>query len=155
MYYTHVEDYVESLFLSIGVFYPNQLDAHYIAKKLGVEIVYRDHALRFANEVVLRKGSDEFEWQLFGHEICHYLIHAGCQLNMHPLFIDLQEYQANHFSYHFCVPTFMLRNLENVTVQTTMMNFTVDYDFACRRLEMYKNKFYSQEVYHESHFIGS
>jgi hypothetical protein len=60
---------------------------------------------------------------------------------MHPLFIDLQEWQAINFAYHFCVPTFMFDF--NYTVYDIVQLFNVDYAFACKRLEKYRNKFYS------------
>ena len=55
-------------------------------------------------------------------------------------FINLQEWQAKQFAYHFCVPTFMLDDLEEVTVYEIMNQFNVDEEFAVRRLEMYQNK---------------
>ncbi|HLR71553.1 MAG TPA: ImmA/IrrE family metallo-endopeptidase [Pseudogracilibacillus sp.] len=76
---------------------------------------------------------------MFGHEVCHYLRHCGNQLKMHPLFLQLQESQANHFAYHFCVPTFMLQQLREVTIYDVMELFNVEFDFALRRLEMYRN----------------
>lgn len=66
---------------------------------------------------------------------------------MHPMFIDLQEWQANHFAYHFCVPTFMLEDLEEVTIYEIMNLFNVCYDFASKRIEMYQNKLlYSKHI---------
>lgn len=80
------------------------------------------------------------QWQKFGHEVCHYLIHCGQQLNMYYLFRDLQENQANYFAYHFCIPTFMLEDLKEVTVYEVMNLFNVEYEFAFKRLEMYERK---------------
>ncbi|MDY0394741.1 ImmA/IrrE family metallo-endopeptidase [Virgibacillus halophilus] len=79
------------------------------------------------------------EWQEFGHELAHHLRHCGQQLNMHPLFRQLQEYQATYFAYHFCVPTFMLQQLIGISVKQIMNLFNVEYEFAVRRLEIYQN----------------
>src|SRR5690606_40765347 len=113
---------------------------------LGVKIIYKQRALRLDNEVLLTNGTASEEWIEFGHEICHFLRHVGNQLIMHTLFRQLQEYQANYFAYHFCIPTFMLDKLFNYTIYDVMNLFNVDYDFASKRLEMYKNKFFDSWV---------
>lgn len=143
--YTHLEDYVFDLYKSIGITSPTDLDMLLIANRLGAEIVYRRNAFSFDNEIVLVRGDERQEWMDFGHEICHYLRHSGSQLRMNPLFIELQEWQANNFAYHFCIPTFMLQEIEilrykNEAIQSIVDTFSVDYDFAIRRLEMYQRK---------------
>ncbi len=139
--YSHIEEYIYELYTSIGVENPWDIDMILIAKKLGVEVIYKEKPFRFDNEIILVRGDKSEEWMEFGHEICHFLRHCGSQLDMHPLFIDLQEYQANYFSYHFCVPTFMLDKLFNYTIYDVMNLFNVEFEFASKRLEMYKNKF--------------
>jgi len=139
--YTHLEDYINSLYKRMGITQPKQLDMHRIAKLLGLEITYDEEKIfYFSNEISLRKSTKVQEWIDFAHEVCHHLKHVGIQLVMHPLFIDLQEYQASHFAYHFCVPTFMLENVSDLSVRKIMNLFNVEYEFAERRLEMYKNK---------------
>ncbi len=113
-----------------------------IAKKLGVEITYKRRAFRLNNEIVMMKGTQIEEWMMFGHEVCHFLRHSGLQLNMHDLFRKLQEYQAEYFAYHFCVPTFMLDELSDITIHLIMNTFNVNYEFALRRLDMYQHKLY-------------
>lgn len=152
--YTHLEDYIFRIFSSIGVKQPKDLDMHTIAQKLGVEIVYRNKAFRIYDEIVLFRSNSRQEWQLFGHEVCHFLRHSGNQLLMNQLFVDLQEWQASHFAYHFCVPTFMLDKLVIHNVYDIVKQFNVDYEFAMKRLEMYQNKQYLREGYHENYIIG-
>lgn len=142
--YTHIEDYIYELYKSIGVMNPNDLDMRFIAKQLGVDVVYKRKSFRLDNEIILVRSGEREEWVEFGHEICHFLRHVGSQLNMPPLFRQLQEWQANYFAYHFCVPTFMLDRLLNYTLSDIMNLFNVGYEFASKRLEMYKNKFYSR-----------
>ena len=112
-----------------------------IAKKLGLEIIYDENKIfYFGNEISLERGTKMQEWLDFAHEVCHHLRHAGIQISMHPLFIDLQENQANYFVYHFCVPTFMLDDLKEVNVDVIMCEFNVEVEFALRRLEIYENR---------------
>lgn len=140
--YTHLEDYIHNLYKSIGVTNPAELNMFRIAKNIGVEIIYKKRAFRFNNEIVLNRGTESEEWMTFGHELCHYLRHCGCQLNMNPLFIQLQEWQANNFMYHFCAPTFMLRELNlphnyRKAIWIIQRSFNVSYEFAEVRLKQF------------------
>lgn len=60
------------------------------------------------------------------------------------------EWQANYFAYHFAVPTFMLEKLNIQTAQDIVNHFDVDYAFALRRLEMYRNN----HLYYKSEQIA-
>ncbi|WP_371811524.1 hypothetical protein [Sporosarcina sp. Te-1] len=51
---------------------------------------------------------------------------------MHPLFIELLEWQADNFAMHFCVPTFMLDRIllppdQKAAIHLIMETFKVDY----------------------------
>ena len=136
-----MEDFINQLYINLHVNNPNQLEIAYLAKRLNLNIYYGRTGLRLDNNIVIRRSNKQREWQLFGHEVGHYLRHAGNHLAMHSLFMDMQEYQATNFAYHFCVPTFMLREISELNVYNVMNLFNVEYGFASRRLEMYQNKF--------------
>lgn len=140
--YTHIEDYINDLYQSLAINDPYQLDIDYISEKLRVRVYYGESSFKYDNNIIIKKSSKQREWQKFGHEIAHFLRHVGSHLSIHYLFRDLQEYQAKHFSYHFCVPTFMLQKLKEVSVNVIMQLFNVEEEFAVRRLEMYKNKMF-------------
>ncbi|ALX49705.1 terminase [Lentibacillus amyloliquefaciens] len=140
MFFTHLEDFITNLYSKLQIHEPYQLDMFTIAKKLNIDIVYRKTSFRLGNDIVLIKSTKQKEWQNFGHELEHSLQHVGQQLNMHYLFRDLQEYQARRFAYHFCVPTFMLQQYNDLTVCDVMNLFNVEYGFALKRLEMYERK---------------
>lgn len=146
--YTHLEDYINDIYKMMNISKPSELNMYFIAQRLGIEIIYRKAPFRYGSVIALSYGTIQQRWQTFGHELCHYLVHYGQQLHMHPLFRDLQEYQSNRFAYHFCVPTFMLQQIKEVTVYKIMNLFNVEFDFALHRLEMYKNKFYKGRIYH-------
>lgn len=149
MHYTHLEDYIFKLYKSLSINKPEQLIKEDIAKKLKLEICYRSKGVLCDDSIILVKSTQRKEWMMFGHEMCHYLRHTGMQLIMHPLFRQLQEYQASYFTYHFCVPTFMLEDLKGVTAYDVMNLFNVDYDFAVRRWEMYQSKMFYRSDYFE------
>lgn len=148
MYYTGLEAFIESFYKRLEIVTPSQLCISAVADALKIEILYSETvSLRLDNYIVLRRSTDRQEWQEFGHEVCHYLLHEGDQRFMHPLFLDLQENQANYFAYHFCIPTFMLQQLYIKSVYDITRHFPVDFSFALHRLEMYQNKhFIMQET---------
>ena len=144
---THLEDFIRNLYLKIGISKPAEIDINLIAQALGINLYYGNTTFIFGNNIVIKRSNKQQEWIDFAHELCHYLRHTGFQVAMHPMFIDLQEWQANHFAYHFCVPTFMLEDLEEVTIYEIMNLFNVCYDFASKRIEMYQNKLlYSKHI---------
>ena len=140
VYYTHLEDYIIQLYQYLSIEKPHQLRIGIIANRLGLSVYYGNATFRYYDSIILKRTNRRREWQSFGHEVGHYLRHHGNQLRLHPLFADLQEHQANHFAYHFCVPTFMLKEIKGVTANDIARLFNVEFDFALRRLEMYENK---------------
>ncbi|QTD40596.1 ImmA/IrrE family metallo-endopeptidase [Sporosarcina sp. Te-1] len=116
-HYSYLEEYIIDLYKKNGINRPEQLKLDNVAKKLEI-IVY---TFGWPSEAVYANGrqyiylnrylSQEQKWQEFAHELGHILRHAGHQRKLHPLFVELQEWQANNFMFHFCVPTFMLQRI--------------------------------------------
>ena len=140
MSYTLIEDYVRDLYHRLSITEPHQLRIENISEKLDLEVFYSNATFRFYNSIILERTNRQKEWQEFGHEVCHYLRHHGNQLTMNNLFLGLQEHQADYFAYHFCVPTFMLDRLKELTVYDVMSLFNVEYEFALKRIDMYQSK---------------
>lgn len=146
-YMNRTEVYIRRFYHSINIYSPYQLDIRNISEKANLSIIHWPYTSEityyngtykiFINENLTKQQ----QWQDFGHEIGHFLLHDGNQTNMHHLFFNYQECQAEYFSYHFCVPTFMLLELKKVTIYDVMNLFNVEYNFAYTRLEMYRNKF--------------
>ncbi|MGG3452310.1 ImmA/IrrE family metallo-endopeptidase [Domibacillus aminovorans] len=143
---TYLEEFVENLYTTLSIQNPSQLDYQIIAKQLGIRV--KD---TFGSSTCLQGGSvsyillnnklsKESKWQEFAHELCHLLRHAGNQLTVPEPFLEMQEWQANSFALHFCIPTFMLEKLDlsaykQVTIAEIAQTFGVEYDFAEERLE--------------------
>ena len=157
IYYSHLEDYIKNLYTSIGINKPEQLNRYSIAFKLGITL----YTFNGASEGVYSNGrqyiflnrnlTEREQWQEFGHELCHVLRHAGNQKKMSRTFIEYQEWQADNFTLHFCIPTFMLRGLglpqdHQKAIWEIRKNFNVTHEFACKRLDMYKSKVYQEVV---------
>lgn len=146
--YNMAEDFVNRLLQSLYIRDPRQLTIENISCLLGIRVDYWE----FSSETAFYRGkcvmfleykdTSQRQWQEFAHELCHYFWHVGRQEFLPYSFYQLQEWQANNFSYHLCVPTVMLQQLKGVTVYKVMNLFNVEYDFALHRIEMYKNKFF-------------
>ncbi|WP_226639262.1 ImmA/IrrE family metallo-endopeptidase [Priestia flexa] len=142
-----LEDWIEQLYKKIGIYHPEQLDYRDIAKKLNIRLTYLEMTSRLFKDLVIidSRLSTEEQFEDFAHEACHILRHAGNHMIINDLFLELQESQAKHFVYHFCVPTFMLRNLtfcksRKETVYLIASTFKVSYELAEKRLDLFENK---------------
>ncbi|MEC3613218.1 ImmA/IrrE family metallo-endopeptidase [Bacillus velezensis] len=148
---THLEEYVKNLYCRMGMTAPLHIDMQMIAKELDIWIHFEDtHSMMLKRDgmysiVLNQKKSPEEQWQDFAHELCHVLKHTGNHFHMNKLFRELQEFQANHFMYHFCVPTFMLLNMElpqrrSHAVILIAAAFRVTASFAEKRLELFERR---------------
>lgn len=147
-YTTHTENFIKDLFNKMDITKPNHLNISNISIKLRIQIFYwkdvsqalflKEKAYIFLNNQL----TPPQQWQDFCHELGHVLLHTGNQQRMYPLFREYQEYKANNFMYHACVPSFMLDELEpsELTVENVQRLFNVEYDFAFKRLEQYRSK---------------
>ena len=145
------EKYVYSLLKSLSITRADQLGITSVSELTKTPVLYWEFSSEAViyedrHKIFLNKNlSKQKQWQEFGHEFNHVVGHAGSQSrNMNKYFYQLQEWQANYFSYHFCVPTFMLDQLKEVSVCEIMELFNVEEEFAYRRLEMYQNKVYGR-----------
>ena len=152
-HYSHLEDYIQTLFHQLELFEPVALNMRAVAKKLDIKLFYWENASRaiiyddMTAIFIDSRISPEGQWQDFTHELCHVLIHTGDQIDMPPLFREYQEFKANNFMYHACVPTFMLDELNifdstAITVNQIQQLFNVEFEFAKIRLENYLNQKY-------------
>lgn len=148
--YTYLEEYINELYRKRNITSPDQLDIKVISESLDIEIYYKDFVFRFKNKIILNKNnSPPKQWMSYGHELGHALWHTGNQMGMHPMYKEYQEWRADLFALHFCVPAFMLEKIElpkwkSEAIGLIARTFNVDYEFASNRLERWwgKKKFY-------------
>lgn len=146
----NTEKYVHHLYRSINVKSYDQLTISRVATFLDIDVRFWE----FSSEIVHYRGkykvfiNEELDcrqqWQDFGHEMAHFCWHGGSSRYLLQMYFNYQEDKADYFALHFCVPTFMLMELKGVTAYDVMNLFNVEFDFALRRLEMYKNKIYGR-----------
>ena len=86
--------------------------------------------------------SPQQQWQDFGHELSHALLHVGNQVSVPLPFKLYQEWKAANFAFHVCIPTFMLLEMdlpaeERLAIYEIQKSFKVEREFAHKRLEQY------------------
>jgi len=147
LFYTHLEDMIKEICESICIQKPNQLNMKHICERLGIKLFFWDEdsqALKLRNTyyiLINNSLSSQEQWQDFGHEMAHILLHAGRQTMLPEYWVNYQEMKANYLMYQICIPTFMLDLYTcEITPHLIVQDFNVMYDFAAKRLEIYKQK---------------
>lgn len=140
------EKFVYQFLNAINISQPYQLGIENISDAINLPVFYWE----YGSEAVFYRGkykificdwqTNQQKWQDFGHELCHILSHDGDQKQIPTSFLQMQEHQAEYFSYHLCVPTFMLLQLEEISINSIMYQFNVDFEFASKRLSLLQNK---------------
>ena len=155
-----LEKKVEKLYNQIDVYAASDLCMEQIAHSLGIHL----YIMPGGSKSVILNGTayifldsslnDNDRWEDFGHELGHVLYHSGNQrlLTKYPDFINYQEWEADLFAFHFCVPTFMLLQSElpndcRSAVHYVSQQFNVSYSFAHKRLKMLKQKIIDQQFH--------
>ncbi len=152
---TSLEKYISELYKNIGITKPHQIDIKVITSKLGIELTYSKYESQYIDclqvttiNLQVNKTIKE-QWEDFAHELAHSLLHFGNQMLLPKTFREKQEWQANNFALHFCVPTFMLLEFElpqfrNQAIGFISKKFGVTLEFAEKRLEHYENQVYGE-----------
>ncbi|MBD8013844.1 ImmA/IrrE family metallo-endopeptidase [Planococcus wigleyi] len=142
--YNNLEEYIAQLLNRIDIFHPHELSIGNIYPRLGLTVHYIPHdSMAIAGNLFLdNRKNEEAQWQDFGHELCHALWHAGDQAILPLSMREYQEWKAENFSQHFCIPSLMLNkmrlpNNENEAIWMIMETFGVERWFAEKRLQQY------------------
>lgn len=144
--YNNLEEYIKQLLKRIGIFQPHQLSIKNIYPRLNLSVYYIPHDSMAIDSILFldNRKSDEAQWQDFGHELCHVFWHSGDQALIPLSMREYQEWKAENFSQHLCIPTFMLDKIklpdnENEAIWMIMETFGVERWFAEKRLRQYIN----------------
>jgi len=146
---TLLEDWIKRFFNNMGIYRPHQLNMEIVTQRLGLFVTEKEIKSRIINDIVFLDSrlSEQEKWQELAHELKHYLQDEGNQLLLPKSFVDLQEFQAENFALHFCVPTFMLLNFKitnYINIENGILfiseTFNVTEDFAKKRLQHFRNQ---------------
>ena len=146
--YSALELEIKELYGQLQIYDMQPLNIEKAAKHFDISLIYKPieskaFSIRNRRAIFIDERKDPLrQREDFCHEFCHILKHAGTQNNIHYLFKQMQENQANAFMYHFAVPSFILNNinLPNTIYEAVPFisnNFGVSYEFSRHRLEMF------------------
>lgn len=144
---TLLEDSIKEFYQKLDINSPKQLNMREIARRLNIKLTFLNISSRtYKGEIIIdSRLSPEEQWLEFAHELCHVLLQYGNQIiTLNNLFIEYQEWKANNFALHFCVPTFMLRkyniNNTNEGIRIIKNKFYVTDEIAQKRLNHYRSQ---------------
>ena len=142
--YNNLEEYILQLLNRMDIYHPHQLNIENVYQRLGLHIHYLPYgSLCVEGNIFLdSRKSETHQWEDFGHELCHALWHAGDQALIPLSMREYQEWKAENFAQNFCIPSFMLRNMnlpayEREAVWMLMERFGVSRKFAEKRLRQF------------------
>jgi Zn-dependent peptidase ImmA (M78 family) len=155
---TSLEDWVTRFYTRLRILHPSQIDIKRIAYIYDIYMhlkpmpsSYRVMG-RYRGITIDCRKSKELQREIFFHELCHILRHAGVQSMMRKEFRDLQEWDANHFTLYAAIPHHMLRFLDFrqptpllIKEMSTMFKVT---ELLCqKRLEQIHNRIMQEKSY--------
>lgn len=139
-YMTPLEKEIQKLYERIDVNSPN-VQVSELADRLGINLFYYHFSFSVDGSIFLDSSlSMDKQKEVFAHELCHCLYHVGNQLNLPYLFRQFQEYKATNFALHFCIPTFLLLqiNIPNYKPHAAAIvaeEFCVTNELALKKLD--------------------
>lgn len=143
------EDLIHKLYQACKIDWPCN-DYHYFAERLGISC--HDGT---TNQALFYKGVNYIfidrtlpsskRWEAFGHELGHVMLHWGSQLSISKEVRYQQEIEADQFALYFCVPSFLLKQIElenDIRYATGQVAeaFGVTHAFAYNRLLLFERR---------------
>lgn len=146
---TELEQWIYDIYQDNGILTAADLDIDQIAAMFQIDMLYYEHQSFSCNVnqvIFLNKyETEEKQRDIFFHELCHVLRHAGDQRSMHNLFEQYQEMEAGWFQMYAAVPFYMVQQLELPYTQREAITciaseFKVSIDFAKKRLHQIQRR---------------
>lgn len=143
--------WVSNFYRRIGILTPGDINERAIARALRIQLTYSDKRC-FATEdgdfrlININKDLDKLKQrEVFFHELCHLLRHAGYQYKIMPAaFRELQERDAGHFTRYAAIPFHMLRNISwnsPALIEELSYKFKISEEICQYRVDhIYRNK---------------
>lgn len=144
---THLEDFVEHLYIKHNLIAPEDLTIDSISKSLNIQVEYvkiksLSHRTKSGKLIILLDQSKSLQQQRedFLHELGHLLRHEGNQMLLPQPLVQYQEEDAEQFVLYALLPFFMIERLElspdrKQAIQHLAASFSVGTEFASKRYD--------------------
>lgn len=154
---TPLEKWICEQYRSKGIQYADDLDIYRIAEIFNIDIIsYSGPSLADWEEdqyrVIFLNAylREEQKRQVFFHELCHPLLHAGNQRMMPEAFKELQEIQASRFQLYAAMPVFMIEEFKDLpaSVFTKILaeEFVLPERFVKLRIDQIKRRIMQAQI---------
>lgn len=146
---TTLEDWVTNFYKRLHIMHPKQIKEDEIAQKLYIFIHRKPLPSsfqvigRYQGITVDSRASIQEQKEMFFHELCHILRHAGRQGRMPAAFRDLQEWDARNFVRYAAIPHHHLRyiNFDQVNLSEHIADlFDVSVQLAGERIHQIETR---------------
>lgn len=155
---TELEQWIYDIYHQYGIYTASELDIDHIASMFQIDLVYYKHHSFSCNVnqvIFLNKDEDEQRKRdIFFHELCHVLRHAGDQRDMPRLFEQYQEMEAGWFQMYAAMPFYIIEQMELPNTQREAIHsiateFKVSLDFAQKRLHQIQRRVMESMMWQE------
>lgn len=146
------EFFIMNFYKTIKLLDASLLSIPTVSEQINIRIHYWRHSSAIGSlddeycVFIDNRENERAQWQEFGHEMYHYFFDDTSYNQLKEDYGTYGESKADYFAYHFCVPTFMLQNLKGVNAHDIATLFNVEFSFALKRAEMYKNSIMGGKV---------
>lgn len=141
---TRKEEYIQKLYMMANIHSSELINDYNMADMLGITLMPAPISSKRIGSVIIidSRLSPAEQHEQFAHELCHCMWHVTNQLLMPEYWHDYQEWTAETFAQHYCMPTFMLLEIDlyiysnkNHLYQDLAHKFGVTVEFAKKRIE--------------------
>lgn len=141
---TRKEEYIQKLYIMANIHSPELINDYNMADMLSITLMPAPiDSKRLGSLIVIdNRIPDEEQHEQFAHELCHSIWHVTNQMLMPDFWTEYQEWTADTFANHYCMPTFMLLDLDLQAYRTKKHLyyemaelFGVTLEFATKRID--------------------
>ncbi|WP_078597149.1 ImmA/IrrE family metallo-endopeptidase [Evansella clarkii] len=153
--HSHREEWVLRFYKRMQINHPDDIDIKVIARHHRIYLKYHYKPTTFVQmgnyrAINLQYGLTTQEERIhFFHELGHLLRHSGSQLFMTDSFKELQEWDANFFTFYASLPFHMIKDYDfddKGTIIELSQVFMVPEWFAAKRVEFIKKKTHEYQL---------
>lgn len=141
---TRKEEYIQKLYIMANIHSPELINDYNMADMLGITLMLAPISSKRIGSVIIidSRLSPAEQHEQFAHELCHSIWHVTNQMLMPDFWTEYQEWTADTFANHYCIPTFMLLELDLQAYRTKKHLyyemaelFGVTLEFATKRID--------------------